>query len=205
MVLPLALVTIYLATLIRCHGVITRVQGLKGSPLGVGFQGTADSRRKSPSKHSFHTVNPNISRECIDINPCQQDTAIIRDAEIKANAANQCGRTELGGNIDVGENTENAIKEKQVTQVKSGSNVTVTVHQVNADGAGPYTCDLDETSNTGKITHNLTVTNNVPGINGLSLAKTQSFNITVTMPKKLNCTGGESLSYLTCESAANRM
>lgn len=153
MVLPLALVTIYLATLIRCHGVITRVQGLKGSPLGVGFQGTADSRRKSPSKHSFHTVNPNISRECIDINPCQQDTAIIRDAEIKANAANQCGRTELGGNIDVGENTENAIKEKQVTQVKSGSNVTVTVHQVNADGAGPYTCDLDETSNTGKITH----------------------------------------------------
>lgn len=49
------------------------------------------------------------------------------------------------------------------------------------------------------------MTNNVPGINGLSLAKTQSFNITVMMPKKLNCTGGESLSYLTCESAANRM
>lgn len=52
---------------------------------------------------------------------------------------NECGRTELSGNIDVGENTENALAAGQVTQVKAGSQLTVTVHQVNADGAGPFT------------------------------------------------------------------
>lgn len=42
----------------------------------------------------------------------------------------------------------------------------------------------------------LEVTNNVPGVNGFSQAKTQDFNITVTMPTNLNCTGGESLLKL---------
>lgn len=98
-------------------------------------------------------VEPDIARNCTTINPCQQDATIIRDAEIKANVVNQCGRTELTGNIDVGENTENAIAANQVTQVKAGGEVTVTIHQVNADGAGPYFCDLDESSNTGTISH----------------------------------------------------
>jgi hypothetical protein len=66
----------------------------------------------------------------------------------------------------------------------------LTSEQVNADGAGPYTCDLDQTSNAGIISQNLTVTNNVPGVNGLSQRKTQDFNITVAMPANLACTGG---------------
>ena len=41
---------------------------------------------------------------------------------------------------------------------------------------------------------NLSVTNNVPGVNGFSQAKTEDFNITVTMPTDLTCTGGESTS-----------
>lgn len=119
-------------TLARCHGVIVNAQGESGSPPSIGFQ-----------------VDLGIARNCTTISPCQQDTTIIRDAEIKSNVVNSCGRTELTGNIDVGENTENAIAAGQVTQVQSGSNVKVTIHQVNADGAGPYTCDLDESSNTG--------------------------------------------------------
>lgn len=38
---------------------------------------------------------------------------------------------------------------------------------------------------------NLTVTDNVPGTNGLSQAKAQAFNITVRMPDDLHCTGGK--------------
>lgn len=73
-------------------------------------------------------------------------------------------------------------------------------------GAGPYSCDLEETGkyiardiqatylfylgNTGVFTQNLTVTNNVPGVNGFSQAKTEDFNITVTMPDTMNCIGG---------------
>ncbi len=46
--------------------------------------------------------------------------------------------------------------------------------------------------NAGIISQNLTVTNNVPGVNGLSQGKTQDFNITVAMPSNLACTGGAS-------------
>lgn len=110
-------------------------------------------------------------RNCTAINPCQQDATLIRDAEIAANVVNECGRTELQGNIDIGENTENALAAQQVTQVKSGSTVTMTIHQVNADGAGPFGCDLDPTSNglalTGQIPLQI-VGDYIPGANGLS-------------------------------------
>jgi len=166
--LPLAA----LLALAQAHGVILGAQGDAGSPLSIGFQ-----------------VNDAIARNCTTINPCQMDATIIRDSEILANVVNKCGRTQLTGNIDIGENTENALAIGAVTQVKAGSKVTVTIHQVNADGAGPYVCDVDETSNSGLITKTLKVENNVPGVNGFSQAKAQDFNVTVTMPDDLNCSG----------------
>lgn len=156
-------------------------------------------RRAQDTSTHRDTVDENIARNCTTISPCQQDATIIRDAEIAANIVNECGRTELTGNIDVGENTENALAAGKVTKVKAGTELTVTIHQVNADGAGPYVCDLDETSNSGIISQNLTVTNNVPGVNGLSQAKAQAFNITVKMPDNLSCTGGEYLLYPTVQ------
>ncbi|WKT46648.1 Egh16-like virulence factor [Fusarium oxysporum f. sp. vasinfectum] len=170
------------------HSVILNAQGLDTSPASVGFQ-----------------VDPEIARNCITINPCQQDATIIRDAEITANIVNQCGRTELSGNIDVGENTENALSAGKVTQVEAGGELTVTIHQVNADGAGPYVCDLDESSNTNTNIQNLTVTNNVPGTNGLSQVKTQAFNITVKMPDDLNCFGASTGNICTVRCRNNAL
>ncbi|TVY86046.1 hypothetical protein LAWI1_G007584 [Lachnellula willkommii] len=175
-----------LLALANAHGVILAAQGVAGSPASVGFQ-----------------VDPNLARNCTGISPCQQDTTIIRDAEIAANTVNQCGRTELAGNIDVGENTENALAAKAVTSVNKGTSMTVTIHQVNADGAGPYSCDLDQTSNSGVISQNLSVTNNVPGVNGLSQAKTTNFNITVAMPANLACTGGSTGNICTVRCRNN--
>lgn len=136
-----------------CHAVILNAQGLNNSPASVGFQGKRDyhvflNTQKSKALILL-LVDPAVARNCISISPCQQDSTIIREAEIKANVVNQCGRTQLKGNIDVGENTENALAAKAVTQVRAGSDITVTLHQVNADGAGPYVCDLDQTSNSG--------------------------------------------------------
>ncbi|KAJ3535945.1 hypothetical protein NM208_g6925 [Fusarium decemcellulare] len=182
------LVSSSLIALARGHAVILNAQGLDGSPASVGFQ-----------------VDPEIARNCTTINPCQQDATIIRDAEIVANVVNQCGRTELSGNIDVGENTENALSANAVTQVEAGGEITVTIHQVNADGAGPYVCDLDESSNANQISQNLTVTNNVPGSNGLSQAKEQAFNITVKMPDDLNCFGASTGNICTVRCRNNAL
>jgi hypothetical protein len=137
-------------------------------------------------------VDPAIARNCTTISPCQQDATLIRTAEIEANIVNECGRTELSGNIDIGEETENAIAAGAVTQVTKGSSIQVTVHQVNADGAGPYVCDLDMTSNGKRLVGQvpLVVENNVPGVNGFSQAKAQNFNMTVILPDDLACIGG---------------
>ncbi|KAK4234009.1 hypothetical protein C8A03DRAFT_19017 [Achaetomium macrosporum] len=181
-ILPIAA----LLALVDAHAVILDAQGESGSPPSVGFQ-----------------VNAAIARNCTTINPCQMDTTIIRDAEIAAGTVNSCGRTKLTGNIDVGEATENALAANGVTQVKSGTEIQVTIHQVNADGAGPYFCDLDETSNTGIFSHNLSVTNNIPGANGLSQAKAQDFNITVTMPQNFTCIGGSTGNICTVRCRNN--
>ncbi|KAK4192134.1 hypothetical protein QBC35DRAFT_241655 [Podospora australis] len=168
------------------HGVILAAQGDAGGPPSVGFM-----------------VNDAIARNCTTINPCQMDTTIIRDAEIAAGTVNSCGRTKLTGNIDVGEVTENALAEGAITKVRAGSDVQVTIHQVNADGAGPYTCDLDEGSNSG-IMRNVTVSNNIPGQNGLSQTRTTEFNITVTMPDDMRCVGASTGNICTvrCRNAA---
>ncbi|KAI1371864.1 hypothetical protein F4677DRAFT_434362 [Hypoxylon crocopeplum] len=175
-----------LVVLAQAHGVILNAQGLDGSPASVGFK-----------------VEPELARNCTAISPCQQDTTIIRDAEIAANVVNECGRTELSGNIDIGENTENALAAGAVTQVKSGTQLKVTVHQVNADGAGPYECSLVEAGNNGIITQNLTVENNVPGVNGFSQAKTQQFEILVNMPDTFACVGSSAGNVCTVRCRNN--
>ncbi|KAI8957427.1 hypothetical protein F5Y11DRAFT_89148 [Daldinia sp. FL1419] len=172
----------------QAHGVILGAQGIKGSPESVGFK-----------------VEPELARNCTSISPCQQDTTIIRDAEIAANVVNECGRTELSGNIDIGENTENALAAGAVTQVKAGTQLKVTIHQVNADGAGPYACDLVEAGNNGVITQNLTVENNVPGVNGFSQAKTQQFDILVNMPEKFSCSGSSAGNVCTVRCRNNAL
>ncbi|VBB81112.1 Putative protein of unknown function [Podospora comata] len=183
--LPLA--AFLLPSLVSAHGVILAAQGEADSPPSVGFM-----------------VNDAIARNCTSINPCQMDTTIIRDAEIAAGTVNSCGRTKLNGNIDVGTVTENALAEGAVTAVRQGSSVEVTIHQVNADGAGPYTCELDEGSNSGIMSHELVVSNNIPGQNGLSQAAEQEFTITVTMPDDMKCIGGSTGNVCTvrCRNAA---
>ncbi|KAI0517099.1 hypothetical protein F5B22DRAFT_127091 [Xylaria bambusicola] len=173
----------------NAHGAIINAQGIQGSPSSVGFK-----------------VHSDIPRNCTSINPCQQDTTIIRDAEISANIVNECGRTELDGNIDIGENTENALAANAVTQVKAGGTVDVTIHQVNADGAGPYACDVIAEGNNGVITFpNVQVDNNVPGVNGFSQAKEEQFTITVTMPQDLNCTGSSAGNICTVRCRNNAL
>ncbi|KAI1152305.1 hypothetical protein F4825DRAFT_461943 [Nemania diffusa] len=178
-----------LVAVTNAHGVILGAQGISGSPASVGFK-----------------VNSEIPRNCTSISPCQQDTTIIRDAEISANVVNECGRTEIDGNIDIGENTENALAAGTVTQVKAGSTVDVTIHQVNADGAGPYTCDVIAQGNNGVITFpNVTVADNVPGVNGFSQAKEEDFTIKVTMPADLNCTGSSAGNVCTVRCRNNAL
>lgn len=90
---------------------------------------------------------------------------------------------------------------------------------MNADGAGPYECDLDQTSkpqylrslhmtdrDEGNAATNfvpLTVANNVPGNNGLSQAKEADFTINVQMPANFNCIGASTGNICTVRCRNN--
>lgn len=141
------------------QGVITKAQGTSGSPASFGMQ--------------------------VDLTNTQ-DANIINKSEITNNVVNECGRTLLAGNIDIGQNTEDLLANKSVTAVTKGSNLAVTINQVNASGAGPYTCDLDVTSNaeasTGQIPLNVTEQDSQGGNGETTLA--------VTMPSDMACAGG---------------
>jgi len=71
--------------------------------------------------------------------------------------------------------------------------ITMTFHQVNQDGAGPLTAQIDPTSGGTDATafQDATVTQNVPGIGigGLSAASTMDFPVKVMMPAGMTCTG----------------
>jgi hypothetical protein len=101
------------------QGVLISAQGSKGSPASLGLQ----------------------------VDTTQSDANIINQNEISTNVVNECGRTLLAGNIDIGQNTEDQLLNKTVTSVTKGSTVNVSIRQVSADGAGPYTCGIDLTSN----------------------------------------------------------
>jgi hypothetical protein len=71
--------------------------------------------------------------------------------------------------------------------------ITMTFHQVNQDGAGPLTAQIDATSG-GKDAsafQDAQVTQNVPGIGigGLSAAQTTDFPVKVQMPAGMTCSG----------------
>lgn len=173
-----------LFTTVHSHAAILAATGDKGSSQGF-------------------LVDPDLARNCTTISPCQQDATIIRDNEITQNIVNACGRTEIAGNIDIGEQTENELAAGRMTQVSSGSVMKVTIHQVNADGAGPFECDMDETSNAVTTFTPLKVTNNIPGSFGLSQAKEQDFTINVQMPENFNCIGASTGNICTVRCRNN--
>ncbi|TQN66364.1 hypothetical protein CSHISOI_09093 [Colletotrichum shisoi] len=119
----------------------------------------------------------------LSVNPAKADANIINQQEIVQNVVNECGRTILSGNIDIGETTEGQLSSNTVTKVTKGSNVDITIAQVSADGVGPYSCDLDLTSNA----------NGATGQTKLQVqeARPQNGNIKlkVKMPDDLACVG----------------
>lgn len=71
-------------------------------------------------------------------------------------------------------------------QISAGGMLTMTVHQVNGDGAGPYDCMIDSTG-AGTQWTKMAVGTNVPGTNSRSNAKATDFvRSTLTMIQNVN-------------------
>ncbi|KAI1916121.1 hypothetical protein LOZ61_000834 [Ophidiomyces ophidiicola] len=73
----------------------------------------------------------------------------------------------------------------------SDGTITMTYHQVNQDGAGPLTAEIDPSSGGSdpKAFQKAQVIKNVPGAAGFSTASNSDYEIQIKMPDGMKCTG----------------
>ncbi|KAJ7357190.1 hypothetical protein DFH08DRAFT_851283 [Mycena albidolilacea] len=102
---------------VQAHGTITGVTGANGVQA-AGFGIIASTPRDGSSPKPF-----------------EQDTSVIRNKDIASGKTGACGKTAAGGNNDVAAQLAAASQAGLPTAADDGS-VTMTLHQVNQDGAG---------------------------------------------------------------------
>jgi hypothetical protein len=73
----------------------------------------------------------------------QRDASIIVDSTI-AQGGSPCGFTTHAGENKIKEGIAALLSEyhQYVPRIRPGGNVTLTMHQVNEDGAGPFKCEF---------------------------------------------------------------
>jgi hypothetical protein len=153
--------------LVAGHGAIVKAvgdAGGAGSAIGIAADTPRDGTRRSPF---------------------QQDST-----RFKGDNADTCGQTLGGGENDISAGTKAVMQMMGQTlpQVSGGGSLMMTLHQVNGDGAGPYSCEMN-TDATGQTWQSVDVQTNVPGTNSRSRAKATDFPLKVAMPAQMSCTG----------------
>ncbi|BFZ54187.1 hypothetical protein PYCC9005_001220 [Savitreella phatthalungensis] len=121
-------------------------------------------------------IRPGTPRDGTRRQPFQTDTAIIRDREVTSGRASACGRTLAGGKVDMEQELAQAMTQG-IARVRPGGLLTMTVHQVNADGAGGFQCQ--SLAGDGTVGETLEVVQQVPGVRGRSRARATDFPLTV--------------------------
>jgi len=155
------------AQLVAGHGAIIKAVGDKG---GAG---------------SAIGVDPNTPRDGTKRNPFQQDST-----RFKGDNAATCGQTLGGGENDITAGTKAvlAMNGNQLPQISPGGTISMTLHQVNGDGAGPYTCQIDAAGD-GSNFVDMQVTTQVAGKNSRSNAKAVDLPLKAAVPAGQTCGG----------------
>lgn len=177
---------------------------LASSSLVAGHGAIIGATGDAGGQGSAIGVVPTTPRDGTGRNPFQQDSTRFR-----GDAAASCGETLGGGDNDIQAGTAQvmALNGPTLPQVSAGGQIMMTVHQVNSDGAGPYTCMIDATG-TGTNWQPITVTQNLEGsARGRNRdTQMQDLPLTAAIPAGQTCTGtvaGQSnVCMVRCENPA---
>ncbi len=106
-------------------------------------------------------IDTTTPRDGTGRNPFQQDST-----RFKGDAADTFGATVGNGDnqLEAGTKAIRAETGQPLPQVNQGGELTMTLHQVNADGGGPYTCMINA-DGTGAQWADIKVTQTPPGKN----------------------------------------
>ncbi|PLB44104.1 hypothetical protein P170DRAFT_440483 [Aspergillus steynii IBT 23096] len=105
---------------------------------------------------------------------------------IKSGAVTATGTKENGVQLYAGKGSARGLP----TASEEGI-VTMIYHQVNQDGAGPLTADIDPSSGgtDPKAFVRAKVTQNIPGVAGFSTSSTMDYEVKVQVPSGVQCRG----------------
>ncbi|CAE6518629.1 unnamed protein product [Rhizoctonia solani] len=153
---------------VRSHAVIIAVAGDNGV-TGAGF-GMVSS----------------VPRDGTDEQPFQIDTSVFKNL-----ISDPCGSTLAGGSVNIANSLAAAEKagSGQLPALTDDMVVSMTLHQVNGDGGGPFTA-MFNTDGTGQKWQNATVVTQAPGENGLLAGGPFNSLFEAQLPAGTKCTGG---------------
>ncbi|KAI2619227.1 hypothetical protein GGR54DRAFT_133787 [Hypoxylon sp. NC1633] len=174
------------AHLAASHGVITDATGdAGGSGMALG-------------------VDNSTPRDGTRRRPFQQDSTRFRGDQ-----ADTFGETIGAGDNDLEQGTQAIMAETgdQLPQVTAGGQLKMTLHQVNADGAGPYTCMIND-DGTGADWDDIEVTQSPPGDDSRDRDGNETdFPLVAAIPADQECTGTvagqENACLVRCQNGAN--
>lgn len=122
---------------------------------------------------------------------------VIRDREADRNGV--CGRTIVGGPNDIAAGMQEAMSSGAVARVRAnGGEMSFVIHQVNGDGAGPYSCGF--TMDNGKTFLDMPIVTNVPGEKSRSETTATDFPLVARMPSGLP---SGAMGFARCRNVAN--
>ncbi|KAF9630558.1 putative cas1 domain-containing protein 1 protein [Lasiodiplodia theobromae] len=157
------------------------------SPLVAGHAAIIGAQGDAGGNGSAIGIVGSTPRDGTRRNPFQADATRFR-----GDAADTCGETIGAGTNDVESGTQQVLAASGNTlpQVSPGGQLQMTLHQVNSDGAGPYTCMIDPTG-TGTQWTQINVAQNVPGSRrGRNRdGEATDFSLVADMPAGMSCTG----------------
>ncbi|KAJ3906324.1 hypothetical protein F5879DRAFT_1008931 [Lentinula edodes] len=151
------------------HAVITAVAGDNGVTTS-GFGVTTDG---------------SIPRNGTTEQPFQLDTPVLKNL-----VDDPCGATLLGGSIGMTSSLATAITQGggNLPSLAADNSISFTLHQVNADGGGPFSAMVN-TDATGQTWTSALITQQPPGANGLLSGGPVDSQVTAALPAGTTCTG----------------
>jgi len=170
-----ALATLCLSTAVEAHSVVTEVKGANGiNGVGMGVTDVTGKKLRLFNQASRYVKGDNSLCGSQKLDGKKQ-TPINKDAEIKKSVAKGLPTPDKDGVLKM------------------------TMFQVNADGAGPFKCEVSPDDNGGLVPAQ--VTKDVPGTKGKSNSKNKAFPFEVKVPTNLKCKGPGNSCILRCKNA----
>lgn len=178
---------------------------LFGAQLVAGHAAIIGAKGNAGGSGMALGVDSSTPRDGTRRNPFQQDATRFRGS-----SADTFGETVGAGDNSLEQGTSSIMAETgdQLPQVTPGGELTMTLHQVNSDGAGPYKCMINA-DGTGATWENIQVTQNVDGNRrGRNRDGNASDHpLVAAIPQDQQCTGtvaGENnVCLVRCQNPAN--